>query len=334
MDNFGEIVESTRNIMNISVLRPHNPMAANPIFKSAYDKFKLYVEKHYNLKMNYKPFSQKQTSSDKVLQSLLVKNDYLSFVNKALFPVLLHDTVIGAIELLSENRINVTDLKKISSVKDIIFPCDMLSQTSNVIKIPQPSRKELTLMGVSFFNKNDIYEMYESRTNTKSVDDDDFFISFNNNISNDPNRKLNDYDFSCFINSESQEDNFRIAHELHLNSQRYAFLSLSDIHIADRTVEGLNSLGSISIYISDLNKLSDLEIKVIDEILQQPVACGSPQFYFGLSYSTSYNQLSFAVQQMLNRHRVVHIFMPAELKNVGLLHVLEKYKKAVASKKL
>ena len=59
-------------------------MAANPIFKSAYDKFKLYVEKHYNLKMNYKPFFSKQTSSDKVLQSLFGKM-IISFVNKALF---------------------------------------------------------------------------------------------------------------------------------------------------------------------------------------------------------------------------------------------------------
>ena len=29
----------------------------------------------------------------------------------------------------------------------------MLSQTSNVIKIPQPSQKRINFMGVSFFNK-------------------------------------------------------------------------------------------------------------------------------------------------------------------------------------
>ena len=114
--------------------------------------------------------------------------------------------------------------------------------------------------------------------------------------------------FSCFINSESQEDNFRIARTAS-QLPTLCFLSLSDIHITDRTVEGLNSLGSIGIYISDLNKLTDLEIKVIDEILQQPVAWVTTILFWTL-HSTSYNQLSFAVQQMLNRHRVVHILCP------------------------
>lgn len=290
--------------MNITVLPVKNKRYVNDQLAQAIEKLKAHVEKHFQYKCSFKTFSVEPTKNEKILMGLLLKNNPLHIVDRVIYPIVVFGKVVGVFEvrarMLRQKALQIKDLV------DLYVHKGLLNNELNSMEQNQAQQQASNVVSLANYKK-------------KSAD-----TSINSKLDIDSSQNFNR---PCVVKAVSSDDGFKFAHEIHLLSNRYAFLYYADLYKEDLTLNDLLSLGPITLYISDLMSLNNYDLALIQQLIEHSKQKKDiPQVI--ASVGVSAQDLSTRIPQLyksLNDSNYLYIEMSRQFSEIGSSALVEPF---------
>ena len=257
------------NRLDLKIKRPLTPR-----FQMIFERIKKIANKQFNLELVYSPFSNKETHEDinnnNIYQSLLKNNSPLYLLDKIIFPVYMNDLIIGSVEayggqtLSKKQTFIIKNLIDLLSINDFNSPqLEALTQTEE--QMAKSENNENT--NLVFLNKKRTITAKPSNNNSMQTPPITFSINH-----------------SCLITSNSYNDIRMMAQEVHSRSTKYAFIGHDDLELDLLSLDEINEMGPITLVVSEVSQLSNKELKVIKEVLNQENDGSLPRVLLGTIY--------------------------------------------------
>lgn len=292
--------------MNITVLPVKNKRYVNDQLAQAIEKLKAHVEKHYQYKCSFKTFSIEPTKNEKILMGLLLKNNPLHIVDRVIYPIVVFGKVIGVFEV--KTRMLRQKALKIKDLVDLYVHKGLLNGELNSMEQNQAQQQASNVISLANYRKAS-----EQDNNTLNSE---FKIDSSQNF----NRP-------CLVKAVSSDDGFKFAHEIHLLSNRYAFLYFADLYKEDLTLNDLISLGPITLYISDLMSLNNYDLALVQQLIEHSKDKKDiPQIIANVGVSA--NDLSTRVPHLYNslkNSNFLYIEMSRQFSEIGSSMLVEPF---------
>lgn len=289
--------------MNIRVLPVKNKRHINDQLSAAVEKLKSHIDKHFQYKCSFKTFSVVPTKNEKILMGLLLKNNPLHIVDRVIYPVVVYGQVIGVFEV--KERILRSKALKIKDLVDLYIHRALLNNELNRLEQNQMQQQSSNVISINQYRQ-------KNKPTIKPLKTIDSSQSLNR---------------PCLVNAFSNDDGFKFAHEIHLLSNRYAFLYYADLYKEDLTLSDLLSLGPITLFVSDLMKLNNYDLALIQQLIDHSKKQKNiPQVILGVTVSAQ--DLSLRVPKFyktLEASNFLYIEMSRDFSQISSSSIVEPF---------
>ncbi len=241
-------------MMNVYTVDITNKNKIDKKFEGSYKKLQKITQSHYGGALLYRAFTTEPSKSEKTLQGLLAKNNPLSLGNKTMFPVFVDEQMTGFCEVETYKKMNSLGQKRIQNLIDLL----LVHSIKNSRSLQKLQQSEKSLGEPQNTSSNVIYlkdYVHITAQKTPSLPEKYRLGSF---------KKDFNINLPCTVFSRDPEESFKMAREIHDQTDRFAFLRINDLDTKALEKEGLNSLGPVSIFIPELAALMSAEVRLIE----------------------------------------------------------------------
>ncbi|MBT4762883.1 MAG: hypothetical protein HOO06_14410 [Bdellovibrionaceae bacterium] len=235
-------------------------------FSSAFKRLNNILDKVYKCPSAYKAFLKPEDRNENILISILKKNNPLTFSNKILYPLTSEKNIVGYIEVKNTKVLTPSQKERIKDTIQLIFH-SFFNESSSLSPSTQSSMES--------FTKN-LVKIKSSFGGAKPTQHPN--VSFHKKNPAD----VTVLKHSWLIETISDHELVKIAHEIHDKTKRYAFLHFSDIAENKRTPESLKQIGDATLFIPELKNLSPKDqLHIVASLKNFKFQLDTPKFIIG-----------------------------------------------------
>ncbi len=253
----------------VGVFQPEKKDAVSTVI----DRLSILVDRRYKCKLDVKTVEQLTSQEVDFYSSYEANVIDVSEPSRAVFPILIQQGLAGVAEILDAEHLSGQDWTTlrdlIAMVLESVFMSSRQSEVLGALERQLASPEDSNVVDYSRLKKRQREGQTEHRF------DKDF-------------SGKNTLQISFLIESNNFDDMQKMAVEIHEKSKRFAFLHFDQIDKdARNSSEKIKALGPVTLFISDIAKLSDKEIFAVVEYLKYRRGYDGPQFVSGTLRPTS-----------------------------------------------
>jgi hypothetical protein len=251
-----------------------------------------FIKRQYDCSFDYHDIENFSLAEDPVIREKLKADSYVVGADWVYHSVLHQDQVVGVACVSRPEKFTDNDLKAVNTIIRTVFECRIESlQAIRKLEFIEDNLESLNTQALDPKAISNVIALQKFKKNEFPLPDKSIQTAFN---------------FPFLIEAKNTEDIFKMALEVHSRSQRFAFLSLSDLDPSSiETVQGMRALGEITIYVQDITQLSHEQQSYICAYYMSSRDKMGPQFIVGSAYSIAELHASRKVLPELLSHLTI-----------------------------